>query len=109
MEKIQKIALTIILGDSRSSYDMACKFFNVKSLKDRRLDVRTKFALKLYKSDRSSAFFTLPDKLVNTRSDLLPVVENKVNTVRCYNVPYNYLARLVNLNRDKLKTNTQQK
>ena len=109
LEKIQKIALKIILGDSYRTYDIACKFFNVQSLKDRRLDLCTNFALKLYKSDRSSDFFTLPGKTVNTRSDILPVVESKVNTVRCYNAPHNYLARLVNLNRDKLKTDTQQK
>ena len=76
-----KGSLKIIFGDSYRSYDIACKFFNIRSLIDRRLDFCTSFAIKLYKSDRSSAFFTLPDKLVNTRSDPLPVVENKVNTV----------------------------
>jgi hypothetical protein len=106
LEKIQKIALKIILSDSYRSFDMACKFFNVKSLKYGRLDLCTYFVLKLYKSDRSSDF-TLPDKLVNTRSDPLPVVENKVNTVRFFNAPQNYLARLVNLNLNKLKTKTQ--
>ena len=69
----------------------------------------TNFGLKLYKNDRGSEFVTLPDKLVNTRSDPLPVNERKVNTVRCYNAPHNYLARLVNLNLDKLKTRTQHK
>ena len=107
LEKIQKVALKIILGDDYRSYDVACTFFNVTQLTQRRLDLCTNFALKLYKSDRNGEFFTHSNTVINTRQDSPLVIENKVNTKRCFNAPHNYLARLVNLNRKKLKTSTQ--
>ena len=100
LEKIQKVALRIILGDDYGSYDVACKFFNLQPLNERRLQLCTNFALKLFKSERSEQFFT--HRKVKTRCDD-PVVEKKCNTLRCFNAPHNYLSRLVNQNKDKLK------
>ena len=97
LEKIQKVALKIILGDDFRSYDMACSFFNLKPDK-----LCTHFAVQLFKSDRSDQFFTRHNKQVNTRYED-PVLEAKCNTVRCYNAPHNYLSRLVNQNKDRLK------
>ena len=57
LEKIQKSALKIILGDEYHSYEFACEKFEIKSLKERRTELCTSFALKLYKSDRSSVFY----------------------------------------------------
>ena len=37
LEKIQKIALKIILEDDYRSYDLACNFFNLKPLTEQRL------------------------------------------------------------------------
>ena len=100
LETIQKVALKIILGNQYYSYTEACKVFNLKLLSERRLDLCSNFAIKLYKSDRCEQFFTLPK--VNTRSDNL-VIEKKTNTRRCYNAPHNYLARLINLNKHRIK------
>ena len=105
LEKIQKVAFKIILGDDYRSYDAACTFFNVTHLTDRRLQLCTSYALKLFQSDRSSEYFTHHNPIMQTRQESQLVVENKVNTKRCYNAPHNYLARLVNLNRNKLKSN----
>ena len=51
LEKIQKVALRIILADDYKSYDLACSYFGVKRLTERRLELCTNFAMKLYKSD----------------------------------------------------------
>ena len=99
IERIQKIALKIILGHQYHSYEAACKIFNLKSLSERRLDLCTKFAIKLYKSDRCEQFFTLPK--IKTRCKN-PVMEMKTNTKRCHNAPHNYLARLINRNKHKI-------
>ena len=104
LEKIQKVALKIILGDNYCSYSVACNLFDIKPLTERRLQLCTSYALKLYQSDRSSDFFTHSKKTINTRGEMQLLVENKCRTTRCYNAPHNYLARLVNLNQHKLKT-----
>ena len=107
LEKIQKVAFRIILDESYTSYDVACTLLNVSPLQYRRSDLCTKFAIKLYKSPRSNEFFTPAVKLVNTRSELqLLVKESVTNTKRCYNAPHNYLARLVNINKDKIEKST---
>ena len=106
LEKIQKVALKIILEDDYRSYDMACNQFNLKTLSDRRLDLCTNFAVKLFQSNRSEQFFTRSNRQVETRHED-PVLVKKCNTVRCYNAPHNYLSRLVNKNKDKVKTSTQ--
>ena len=103
IEKIQKVALKIILGSQYYSYKEACKFFNLKLLSERRSDLCTNFAIKLFNSNRCEQFFTLSK--TNTRSDNL-VKEKKTNTRRCYNAPHNYLARLINLNKHRIKTST---
>jgi hypothetical protein len=102
LEKIQKVAFLIILGDDYSSYDVACMNFNVDLLSLRRTQLCTNFAVKLYKSPRSNQFFTPTDNLMNTRNEKQLVKENICRTTRCYNAPHNYLLRLVNQNVDKI-------
>ena len=103
LEKIQKVAFKIILADDYGSYELALSFFGAQKLTDRRLQLCTNFAIKLYKSDKSEEYFTLADQIIETRQDAPLVVEQKVNTKRCYNAPHNYLARLVNANSKTLK------
>ena len=93
--------------DDYMSYDLACSYFGVKKLTERRLELCTNFALKLYKSDKSAEFFSLANPNIDTRQDSPLVIENKVNTKRCYNAPHSYLSRLVNANSQKLKTSTK--
>ena len=100
LEKIQKVAFKIILDESYTSYDVACTLLSISPLEYRRTDLCTNFAIKLFKSSRSTDFFTPAVKLVNTRStQQMLVTENKTRTRRCYNAPHNYLARLVNQNK----------
>ena len=102
LENVQKVALKIILDDSYYSYDVACTLLNILPLQYRRTDLCTNFAVKLYKSPRSSEFFQPAENILNTRSEQLLVTEKMSNTRRCFNAPHNYLARLVNKNRSKI-------
>jgi hypothetical protein len=104
LEKIQKIALRIILGEDYISYDVAYTLMKILPLEYRRTDLCTTFATKLFLSPRSGEFFTPAEKIVNTRSDQqLLVAEKKCNSKRCYTAPHSYLARLVNLNKKQIE------
>ena len=102
LEKIQKIALKIILGDKFVNYGHACSILKLPFLSERRVMLCTNFALKLYESKYSKDFFLHSDNSVNTRFRKL-VQETQSNTKRAFNAPHKYLARLVNENRSKLK------
>ena len=102
IEKIQKVALKIILGHKYESYESACGRFGIQKLSVRRLEISTKFAIKLYKSKRCNEFFTPAVRNVDTRRDAPLLMEDKCNTRRCYVAPHNYLTRLVNKNKDKI-------
>ena len=106
LEKIQKVALLIILGEDYLDYDMACKFFGIETLSSRRAQLCTNFAVKLFKSSRSDQFF-IPAKQ-SARNEQILVKENVCRTTRCYNAPHNYLNRLVNQNVTKI-TKSQKK
>ena len=97
IEKIQKVALLIILGDQYSGYGMACKKFGIATLSSRRYELCNFFAIKLFKSPRCDQFFTRNEEGV-TRNVKELVKENLCRTTRCYNAPHNYLTRLVNQN-----------
>ena len=104
LERIQKTALKIIFGESYISYNVACTLANILPLEYRRSELCTKFAIKLFKSSKSQEFFTHVKKSVNTRSDKhLLVTQDRVNTKRCYNAPHNFLARIVNQNKEKIE------
>ena len=96
--------MRIILGDDYLSYDAACTKFNIKTLSVRRLELCTNYAIKLYKSDTSCDFFNHMDHSINTRNERPLLVEQKCNTVRCYNAPHSYLTRLVIQNQARIKS-----
>ena len=102
IEKIQKVALKIILGQQYNSYLSACTYFCLQKLSVRRQEISTRFAVNLYKSNRCNEFFIPARRNVNTRSDALLILEEKCNTRRSYNAPHNYLARLVNKNKARI-------
>ena len=104
IEKIQKVALKIILSDTYQSYEIACDGFNLESLAQRRQDLCINFAVKLYRSDRSSEFFQHSNVRLNARREPQLVVEKKCRTKRCYNAPHSYLTRLVNQNQARIRS-----
>ena len=103
LEKVQKVALKIILDENYISYEVACTLMNTQPLKYRRTELCTKYAIKLFKSPRCHDYFTPVKKEVNTRSEQLLVKETITNTKKCHNAPNNYLARLLNANMKKLE------
>ena len=103
LERIQKVALKIILADKYQNYPTACQTFDLETMLSRRLTLSTNFAVRLFKSDRCSQFFTLAKQNLNKRLESKLVVENMSRTKRCFNAPHNYLSRLVNLNATKIR------
>ena len=104
LEKVQKVALKIILGESYISYEVACTLCNILPLHFRRIELCTSFAIKLFRSPRSNEYFTPVNKIPKTRNEQnLLVKEIKSNTRRCHNAPHNFLARLINQNKEKIE------
>ena len=92
----------ITLEDNYLSYEVACTIFDILRLKFRRQELCTTFALKLFKSPSSHDYFTPARRMTNTRGgQQLLVEEKKSNKKRCYNAPHNYLARIINQNKEK--------
>ena len=112
IERVQKTALAIILGDSYKSYSQACKILCVESLKQRRINICLKFAIQAQKSDRFSRWFAHneePKPTINTR-----YVENKIKhtfkpvktrTRRYLRSPIPYLTNLLNEHFDQKARN----
>ena len=62
LERVQKSAVKIILGNKYSNYDQALDELNLDSLKTRRNKQCQKFALKCLKNDKTNKFFPLNKK-----------------------------------------------
>ena len=101
IEKVQKVALKIILANDYHSYENACNQFHIQTLKGRRDKLCLNYALRLYKSPRCEEYFSLVKTGSQTRRQKL-VVEATTRTKRAYNSPINYLSRLINANAAKL-------
>ena len=97
IERVQKIAFKIILGDSYCDYDIACTLLETEPLKNRREKLCLKFAKKDLKSD-TTMFNKIsnPNKTQLTRKKV--VHEYKYNNNRFKNSSLPYLARLLNHN-----------
>ena len=99
IERVQKIAVSIILSDSLSgrceySYDMGLVILDIEPLEVRRFKLCKKFAKKTLKSRHTDIFRRNPNQYC-TR--LRPEFQtNKCNTHRFYNSPINYLTRILN-------------
>ena len=94
IERIQKVALSIILGDSYINYDVACTLMGVEPLDLRREQLCIKFAMKNVKQENS--LLNKATQSVNTRSKPKVVIEPKSNYKRFQNSSIPYLSRLVN-------------
>ena len=81
IEKVQKIALKIILSNEYKTYSLACEKFKLETLSSRRTTISTNYAIKLYKSQRSAEFFTPAYTKVNSRHHSKLVIENKLDSL----------------------------
>ena len=95
LERIQKSAMRIILGQNYKSYKNALKKLDLKSLAERRKDICLTFAKKASKSSKYQAWFKRTKwKLRDNVQFLLP----KTSTVRYKKSPLIYLTNLLNEN-----------
>ena len=94
IERVQKVALLIILGDHYTNYDVACTLVGIEPLQMKREQLCIKFALKNLKQENS--LFKIVSNPVNTRSKTKVVIEPKSNYKRFRNSSIPYLSRLVN-------------
>ena len=93
IERVQKTALFIILGNNYHSYEVACTLMEIESLDMRREKLCLSFAKRDIKKDKS--LFQKTNKSVNTRNKNL-VVMPKCNTRRFEKSSIPYLSKLVN-------------
>ena len=100
IERVQKCALNVILGDSYESYDSAVDSLEVEKLSERRRKLCLNFALRAEKSTKYQNWFC-PTEVTqgpNTRSDKM---KNKYTPVphrtdRYLRSPIPYLTNLLN-------------
>ena len=88
IERIQKVALRMILKEDYSDYPSALEITRLETLRQRWTQLSLNFSKKCLKSDRMSELFHLIVKTVNTR----PHEKNYVSPAKT--VPY--LQRLLN-------------
>ena len=96
IETIQKLAVSLILNDFKSSYFVKCTLLNIEPLFFRRQTICETFVKRTVKSKKHSDLFELRNKKYNTRSDKKPYVEHQCNSSRFFNSPLVSLTRTLN-------------
>ena len=97
IERVQKAALHIILGEDYSSYDDAIKELKVESLSKRRVSICTKFAIKAFRSTKYNTWFCRSEtSKYNTRAQKQIFKEATCRTNRYSKSPIPYLTKLLN-------------
>ena len=99
IERVQKVALRVILKDKYISYTNALQVTKLPSLSDRRTKLCLKFALKCTKNERCAKMFPL-NKQTNTRHTEKFSVPF-ARTERFKNSAIPYMARLLNSTNSK--------
>ena len=95
LERVQKVALQIILRDQYISYEDALQLCNLKTLSDRRSGLCLSFAKKCVKNEKTLDMFPLNDGVRTTRiSEKYKVT--KANTDRLAKSAIPYMQRLLN-------------
>jgi hypothetical protein len=95
LERVQKVALKIILRDQYTSYEDALQLCNLKTLSDRRSGLCLSFAKKCVKNAKTQDIFPLNDRVRTTRiSEKYKVT--KANTDRLAKSAIPYMQRLLN-------------
>jgi hypothetical protein len=95
IERVQKIALRIILNDDYSDYSSALELSGLETLRNRRTQLSYNFAKKCIKSEKSSDLFPVNVKTVNTRPHEKYFV-TPAHTERLAISTIPYLQRLLN-------------
>ena len=102
LERTQKVALKIILGQSYSSYADSLKVTGLETLSARRTKLSLNFAKKCAKNDSTSWMFPLKVNTVDIRDPEKFIVTN-ARTERLFNSAIHYIQRLLNADWRKRK------
>ena len=95
IERVQKTALRIILGDDYVSYNVACLLLDVETLESRRELLCLNFARKEFKKEENSLFIKAKNRL-DLRTKPKKVQEYNCRTRRFRNSSIPYLSQLLN-------------
>ena len=101
IEKIQKRALKLILGEHYSTYEEASTLMSAEPLSDRRDTLCLTFINRAVKGGLHSDIFKPAHTYNITRSDKNQLKEYTCNTQRFFKSPLVYLSRLFNQNLKK--------
>ena len=97
LERIQKVALRIILKHRYVSYDQALKLCGLSTLKDRRTELCLTFARKCVKSDKNKDMFPRNVSAYKTRHpERFTVTRANTNRLKYSAIPY--MQKLLNSN-----------
>ena len=96
IERVQKSALHIVLGNRYISYKNALNLVKLETLEERRVKLSLKFGLKAEKHDKFRHWFKANNTDVNTRQVKPRYHEVKARLKRFRNSPIAYLTRLLN-------------
>ena len=104
IERVQKTAAHIILADNYTTYKDALEVLCLETLKDRRLQICTNFALKAYNHPKFCSWFVKSDPIDHTLDrNCKPAVEEtflkpvKARTKRFRKSPIAFLTNLINV------------
>ena len=96
LERVQRCAFHIILGQSYESYDNALDQLNLESLEKRRFSLSLKFALKAERSSKFKSWFKPNPKFGKTRTAQPKYHPTIANHERLERSPIAYLTRILN-------------
>ena len=95
IERIQKVALHIILGDQYLNYSNALKITNLETLESRRDKLCIKFAKKAERNQKFKMWFK-PKPELPTRQDNDKYWKTLARTTRLKKSPISHLTNLLN-------------
>ena len=102
LERVQKVALRIILGPNYTTYSEALKFTGLDTLSNRRRNLCLKFAKKCVINESTSWMFPRNQQIVNTRNpEVFHVTKAKTNRLANSAIPY--MQKLLNDHYSKKK------
>ena len=101
IERIQKVALRLILGSNYTSYVEALRFTGLDTLATRRKKLCLKFAIKCVQNESTSWIFPQKTQQVDTRYPEKFIVTN-AKTDRLSKSAIPYMQKLLNTNWSKI-------
>ena len=97
IERVQKVALHVILGMNYTNYPLALEKLELETLEARREKLCMKFAIKSSKNIKHKNWFKLNEKTTTTRQTQPRYCPVYSNTARFENSPISYLTKLLNI------------